>query len=705
MNERIKKLAELTLAGKMFPQPTKTEYDRMDYFLPKIERETKRICEYIENQEPVLNEYCALTGLLSFDGSCIGDAFNMSGHNGVFEMFPYFYLKSIDNLSVMEWQHASGDYKKVLAIGIDGIIAEIDESEKNHTEPEKLEFLQGLKRVCRSIIKWAHKCSAVAAKLAEETKNPNYRSNLSKLSVALLNVPQKGASSFYEALLCINLCYSFNPDSFGTLDRYIKAFYDNDIEKGVITCEQAKEYLQEFLLTPQARNTPGVHWTKGGQSHFCVGGYDKDGNDSYSDITKLIIESLMELPTYIPQITFRWTEKTPHEVFRYVMDCERKDRQKRIAFTNDQKRIKGYTQICKIPFEKAIEYTMVGCNEPTIPGSVSASTSKGNLLRSVETLFHKKTDLIKDVDSFDAFYAIFEKEMYADLDIIYDYDDKYNLYRAKDNSYVSSIFFNDCIDNAKSLTNGGGNTAISSPMILGIINVIDSLAVVKQFVFEEKRITMSKLTDALKSNWNGYEELLVLIKKKACFFGNDDELSNGVAGRVYESIYMYLKDKRTIFGYPIILGDHTGYNEHFKWFGEKTNATPDGRHKGDLMKYGLSQSAGYDRNGLTALLNSVANVDPNAIGCGSTVTNITVENEMVANDKYFEYLVSMMETYFKNGGMHFQLNYVSKEDLINAKKDPENHQNVRVRVTGFSEYFVKLQECFQDTIIERTTQK
>ena len=158
-----------------------------------------------------------------------------------------------------------------------------------------------------------------------------------------------------------------------------------------------------------------------------------------------------------------------------------------------------------------------------------------------------------------------------------------------------------------------------------------------------------------------------------------------------------------MFGYQWLIGDLLGYNEHHKWFGEKTKATPDGRFDGDMLKFGIGQSEGRDRNGLTALLNSIAKLDPNGISCGSTVTNISIDEQLVKDDDNFEKTVDMLETYFKNGGIHFQLTYVSKEDLIKAKETPENYGNLRVRVTGFSDYFVKLQESIQDDIIERTT--
>ena len=706
MNERIKKLTELTLNGDMYVAPVKTEFNREDLFLSKTEREVRRLCEYIKNQQPKLSEYSKMTGFFRCDSSIVGDAFTRVGHKETEEAMSNFFLKPIDNLSTMEWQHATADYKKVLEKGINGIIGEIDESLKIHKKQEEKDFLNGIKKVAEALIEWAHICSQKAVKLAAEVTDIEHKENLIRLSKALLNVPENKPSGFYEAVLSIYVCFSADPDSVGTLDRYLTPFYRYDIENGTITREEAKEYLQElFLMIQAATNAGNVNFTRGGESHFCIGGYLADGSDGFNEVSYLIVESLMELPTYIPQVTLRWTEKTPHEVLRFMMNAERNDKNKRIAFTNDEKRIKCYTEICGIPYERAVSYTMVGCNEPAFLGAITGSNSKGNILKPIEMLFHEKSEIIINAKSFDEFYVIFEKELFSDLKKIYDYDDKYNLLRARDINYLSSLFFNGCIENAKSLTQGGGDVVIASPMLIGITNVIDSLITVKQFVFDEKLFTMQRLADALKADWRGYEDLRAVIIKKGKFFGNDDVLSNSVAQRLYKSFYNYLKDKRNVFGYHWLIGDLLGYNEHHKWFGEKTKSTPDGRFAGDLLKFGIGQSEGRDRNGLTALLNAIALLDKNAISCGSTVTNISLDEQLIKNDEYFEKTVDMFETYFKNGGVHFQLTYVSKEDLLAAKENPENYGNLRVRVTGFSDYFVKLNDSIQDDIIERTVQK
>lgn len=708
MNERIEKLLNLTLEGKMYVDAIETKFDREDLFLTKQKMESKRICEYLLNQEPKISEYSKMTGFFRFDNSVVGTAFQRSGHAATDALMKEFFRKPVGNLSAFEWQHATPDYRKVLSVGIKGIIEEIDKSLEIHNSGEEAEFLSSLKDVALALVGWAHKCSKRAKEFAQNVKDKQNKSNLIIMAEVLERIPYAPPKNLYEAILCVYICYGATMDSPGALDRFFRSFYKNDIEKGVITNDEAKEYLQEFFLMLQATkhpDIPGQMFTVGSESHFCVGGYLSDGSDGFDEFSHLVVESLMELPIYNPQMTFRWTKKTPREVFRYMMDCERKDNNKRLAFTNDDKRIKCYTEICGIEYEKAVEYTTTGCNEPAFLGSITGSNSKINLLRCVETLFHSKSDEIVNTKSFDEFYNVFEKELFSDLSIALDYDDKYNLQRAKDINYISTLFFNDCIEKATSLTRGGGESVVASPMLMGITNVIDSLSIVNQFVFEEKIMTMKEIINAVCNNWEGYGDEHAIIMKKGNFFGNNDKISNDAARRLYKSFYDFYKDRTNVFGYHWLVGDLTGQFNHGKQFGEATKATPDGRFNGDLIKFGLGQSEGKDRQGLSSLLYAIATIDPTGIGCGSTVTNILIDEQLVKNDDNFEKTVALFETYFKLGGVHFQLTYVSKEDLLNARTTPENYKNLRVRVSGFSDYFINLQDGLQLDIIERTNKK
>ncbi len=708
-SERIQELTKKTLKGEMFTTPVPVEFDRMDIFLSKQKMESKRVCDYILKQEPKITPYSRFTGFFRFDGTVVGDAFNVVGHTATERVMNLFYLKPVENLSTMEWQHATVEYRKVLAKGILGMIEEIDESLKVHEKPEEIEFLEALRSIAVTIIEWAKLCSEKVRIFAEKIEEENNRKNLLKLADALLRVPANKPQSFYEAVLTVYICFSADPDSVGTLDRYLNSFYEADIASGSLTRDEAKEYLQELFLMLQAATSPASpNFTRGGQSHFCIGGYLPNGEDGFTDLSHLILEALIELPTYIPEVTLRWTKKLAKEHFRFALDCERKDPNKRIAFQNDEPRIKCYTEIGGLSYEKAVSYTTVGCNEPAFPGTTSGSTSTANFARSMEILFHQRADTIRKAADFDEFYAAYEQVLFEEMDKIRAYDDMFNKERAKDISYISSLFFNGCIENARSLTQGGdrGNEPnLSGASLIGIPNVLDSLIVVKQFVFEENLLTMEELIDALEKNWEGYEDIRTVILKKGDFFGNDTARSNGIANRLYTSLYHHLTGVKNAFGYQWLVGDLIGYKPHHSYFGAAMEATPDGRKRGDSLKFGLGQGEGKDRNGLTALLNSVAKADPTGIGCGQTITNLMLDEQLVKNDESFEKTVDMLEAYFKNGGVHFQLNYVSAEDLKKAKVAPDAFKTMRVRVSGFSDYFVKLDDAIQDDIIERTSLK
>ena len=703
MIDRIKKLTEKTIKGEMWIEHTDTEYDREDIFLSPLTMNAKRTYEYILNQKPFINECTAFTGFLGFRGNVMGDNFTRCGHVNYKEMDRLFYNQPIDSLVTWEFQHSVADFEKVIRIGINGFREEIQEAMKTHKDAERLEFLSALELMTKAMEGWAEKCHTEAKKQADEAKNEETANMLYKLANALKKVPMNPAETFYEAILSLYFTYAFVPDSIGCIDRYLYPFYKKEIEAGTLTEEEAKAYLQELFLMLQARiHISSDRFTRGGESHFCIGGYLENGEDSFNELSKLIVDSLMELPTWIPQISLRWTKKTPSDVLKYMMDCERKDPNKRIAFVNDESRIKALMEFGDFPFELACKYTMVGCNEPQLPGGIFLGGCDTNGLKPVEHTFFNRTEAITNAKSFDEFYAIFEEELFKVMDKILEYYNNFQSVRARDKNYVGSMFYEGAIERAKSITEGGSKNAIASIQIFGISNVIDSLTVVKQFVYDNKTISMGELVSALSANWNEYENLRNIILKKAEFFGNDTDISNEIADRYADSLKKYLKDIKSDLGHKFMIGNLIGYNQHNKWFGAGTKATPDGRFDGDSMNFGIGQSEGKDREGISALLNSVAKLNSHTILCGSTVTNVLIDEQLIINDDNFEKTVKLFETYLRCGGLHFQLTYVSKEDLKAAKVSPDEYKNLRVRVSGFSDYFVRLNEDLQDEIIERT---
>lgn len=703
MNKRIESLLQKTIAGEMYVYPVKTDYDRCDLFLSPVKMSGKRVCEYIKNQEPLIFPESCFPGIITFDGSVEGNVFNRNGHKNFAIASENFYNKPVDNLLTFEWQHSAGDFGKIINIGINGIKDNIKKSTEIHKDnANAIEFLETQTDICDSIIEWAKKCSKKAIMISKSISDKTYKRNLKRLSMSLKNVPENPASNFYEAILSLCICFGLLPDSIGLIDRYLYPFYKSDIDRDILSKEEAAEYLQELFLMIQGRtHISSDRFYRGGESHFCVGGYLENGEDGFNELSKLIVDSLIELPTWIPQISLRWTPKTPHEVLRYMMDCERKDSNKRIAFVNDEPRIKGLMKYTGLSYKRAVNYTMIGCNEIALPGGIVFGFDPMNIVRCVQnTFFNRSNDIIK-AKTFDEFYDIFQEEMFKDL---YEADKiglGFQTIRSRDCNLVSNMLIDGCIENAKSVTQGGTDTYIAVGLLIGISNVIDSLSVTKQLVFDEKQITMKQLIEALQNNWNSFEELREYILKKGVFFGNDEACSNDIAHRFFKSLDKW-NDGNNYLRKKLVFGNLVGYNQHHKFFGDNTKATPDGRFDGDMISFGIGQSEGKDRNGLTALLSSVAKCDTYSILTGPSVTNILLDEQLVKNDENFEKLVYLFETYFKMGGTHFQLTYVSKEDLINAKKSPDKYKNLRVRVSGFSDYFVFLNEGLQDEIIQRT---
>lgn len=703
MNERIAALADRTVRGEMYVHPVKTEYDAADLALSERKRSAKRVCEYILNQEPLITEDSCFTGLIKFDGSVEGDIFGRAGFSHFAELRAKYYNRPIENLLTFEWQHSVGNFERIIKNGLCGIKSDIVASKHSHADDaDAVEFLDTQTDFCNAVIGYAHKCAARVADASVSVTDGERKKNLLRLSDALKRVPEFPAAGFYEAVLSLYFVYGYIPDSIGLIDRYLYPYFKQDIACGNITRDEAKAYLQELFLMLQARiSIKSDRFYRGGETHFCIGGYTPEGEDGFNELSRLIVEALMELPTWIPQISLRWTKKTPRETFAFMLDCERKDTNKRIAFVNDEPRIKGLTEYAGFSYPEAVSYTMMGCNELAMPGGMVLGFDPFNIAHSLEgTFFGRRSDILAARD-FAEFFAVYREELFHDLDRANTIGKMLQDERSRDTCIVSNIFIDGCIENAKSITKGGGTKFIAVGLPIGLTTVIDSLTVIKQFVYDEQVMDMAELCRALDANWKGYETQRLMILQKTKFFGNDEDVSNGIARKLLSLLRVWNTGDNYL-GKKWLFGNLIGYNEHHKFFGEGLFATPDGRFAGDPISFGIGQSNGKDRNDLTALLNSIATCDPDAVLTGPSVTNLTIEEELIKNDKSFEKLVCLLETYFRQGGTHFQLTYASKEDLIRAQSDPDSYKHLRVRVSGFADYFVNLNQALQDDVIRRT---
>ena len=703
MEKRIQTLLELSNVQDIYPAPVATAYDRIIECEPDPVVDALKFAAYMQNQTVVTEPQLRLPGMFRFNGSFRGDLFQRPGYPRWREIAALFYLKPYKNFVTFEWEHSVLDYKLILENGLDGLLKKIEKSEETHAgDKERLDYLRALKIVCNGMIAWCERLASGFEAAAKTAPDAARRRELTDTAAACRRSPRFPAQSFREAITAVSICFHFNPDSIGLIDRYLYPYYTRDLQSGKITKAEAKSLLQEFFINIKA-NTPYFSGNagKGGESHFALGGYGEDMNDCWNELSELILESLLELPMCCPQISLRHTKKTPFSVLYKLLDYERRDSYKRIAFVADEPRIEAFTKILGLPLSFAVNYTTVGCNETAFPGGVDFSGAHINIVRSVDTLLNERRKEFAACATYKEFFALFQSILKDTVNEALYYQNLFNAARSKDIDVISSLFMPGCIESAKSATQGGAKRLSANLNMNGLMCVIDSISIIKQLVYDEKRVSAQELCELLDNDW-GDGELRAYVLNRGKFFGNNDEHSESVAISVTNALCEIISPLSEIFGHKLLVGCFEGYNPHSAWFGAVTPATPDGRKRGEPFMIGVGQWHGRDKNGLTSLLLSVAHIDPSKILTGSLVFNVALDPSMVQNDEKFLKTAALFETFLNEGGVQFQVNHVSRETLLQAEKTPENYGSLRVRVSGFSAYYTKLFPELRNEILKRT---
>ena len=704
LSPRIQRLQDRALDHDVFPKAVPVKYDPADLQLPEPVRIGKRLKEYLAAQPVAIRADEELVGWLPFDGSVESDLYRRTGHRAFNTKAWNYYCKPQDNLAIFEWQHTCADFPKIVTRGLRGIRADIAASRVRWTgDKERLDYLRGLDLALDGIEARAKNCAAECRRLAANEADAARRQTLLDMAARCERVPLEPARTFVEGVQSVFFCYDFLSDAIGRLDQYLKDLYFTDLAAGRITREQAGDYLQELFVFIDA-HTPHAssNYDKGGESHMTVGGQNPDGTDGWTDFSKLVVESLMACNLKRPEMSFRWHAGTTRETLRFVLDCERRDPNMRIAFDGDIRRVKALVERSGFPVEVARNYCITGCNEPTFMGGVSFGGFHMNAVRCLERVFTvRRADALACKD-WPAFRDLFVEELNHDLGEALAWSKKFNALRAEDCNVLSALFLVGCVENAKSPTRGGATRSCPVIDLLGTPNLIDSLCVVRQFVFEEKRCTMAELIAALDADWVGYEKLRGEIRVHGKFYGSNDPFSNEMAQFYDRALARFAEGKRDYFGLPLLFGNHTGYNDNSTKFGRLTGATPDGRRKGEYLSFGSGPTNGHAPDGATSVLLAAAKMDPTGVMCGTSILNLSLPEASVTDDRVFEKVVALVETYFREGGLHLQMNHTARETLLDAQKHPENYPNLRVRVSGFSGYFVRFPKTIQDEIIART---
>jgi formate C-acetyltransferase len=264
---------------------------------------------------------------------------------------------------------------------------------------------------------------------------------------------------------------------------------------------------------------------------------------------------------------------------------------------------------------------------------------------------------------------------------------------------LRSCLIEGCLEKGRDYRNGGPVYNHGQILAEGIADTGDSLYAIKKLVYDEKKYTMSELVEALHADFVGYDKLYHDFK--CCDkFGNDIEEVDVITTRALNRFFTVLKRNNTYRG-GVFTGGCSTFNRA-AGYGMKTAALPNGKRKGEpLLADSIAATPGRDVNGPTAHIKSVLRYH-HTDACSGFVFQNKFEKKMFNSEKGRASFIALAKAFFAGGGQQYTITVVSPEDLVDAKKHPENHRNLIVRVGGYSDYFVNLSDELQNNVIERT---
>ena len=592
----------------------------------------------------------------------------------------------------------------------------------------KDEQLQGMDISCDAVIIFAERHADLAEKMAAEEKDEKRKAELLKIADVCRWVPAHAPRDFWEAvqmywfvhLATITELNGWDAMSPGHLDQHLGPFYEKGIADGTLTRDEAKELLACLFI--KVNNTPappkvGVTAKESGTyndfTNINLAGLKRDGTDGSNEVTYICLELFNELRLLQPQGNIQVSERTPDNVIRAAARVFRNGMGYPSVFNADMV-IQEQMRVGK-SLEDAREGGTSGCIETGCSGKEAyllhgyLNTPKlleYALTNGVDMLTGKqvsiKTGELSDFKTFDDLYAAFEKQMAYVVDTKIGVDN-YLRYQYATNmaaTYLSCVI-NDCIKNGKDYYNGGPRYNSDYIQCCGIGTITDSLSAIKKHVYDEGTYTLQELVDAMKANWEGHEAMRLTLWNKTPFFGNDDDYADDIMRRVYDSLFRNIDGKHSILGptYHLNMLSTTCHN----YFGQKLAATPNGRFSGMPESDGTSPSHGADRHGPTAVVKSLGKMDQ--VKSGGTLLNQRFLPSVLAGEEGIEGVKNLIRAYFKLGGHHIQFNVVDEATLRDAQAHPDNYRGLLVRVAGYSDYFVDLDNYQQEEIIARNAQE
>ena len=674
--------------------------------------------------------------------------------------------------------HVTVKYWAVLETGFEGIMEKAQKeldgcSVGDGNYARKSHFLEAVILSCKAVIDYAGRYAKLAQEMAAQTSDPVRKQELFVIAENCSRVPAKGAQNFYEAcqsfwfvqqlLQMESSGHSISP---GRFDQYMYPYYKKDMEAGTITREFAQELmdciwvkLNDLNKCRDAASAEGF----AGYSLFqnlIAGGQNKEGEDVTNDLSVMCIQASMHVHLPAPSLSVRVWNGSPHEFLIKAAELTRTGIGLP-AYYNDEVIIPAL-QNRGLSLEDAREYNIIGCVEPQKAGKTEGwhDAAFFNMCRPLELVFSNGMDKgemvgiptgdVTQMKTFDEFFDAYKKQMEYCISLLVNADNAIDVAHAERCPLpFLSCMIDDCLKEGKSVQEGGAVYNFTGPQGFGIANMADGLFAIRKLVYEDKKVSMKELKEALAWNYDkgldaqsagDMTEMIMKAMQKAgrnvdastaegllkTFmgmkpgeqktqrfkeihdmidevpkFGNDipevDYFAREVAYTYSKPLQKYNNPRGGKFQaglYPVSANVPLG---------GQTGATPDGRYAHTPVADGVSPSAGKDVKGPTAAATSVSRLDHFIVSNG-TLFNQKFHPSALSGREGLEKFVALIRGYFDQKGMHMQFNVVDRQTLLDAQEHPEKYKHLVVRVAGYSALFTTLSRSLQDDIIRRTEQ-
>jgi formate C-acetyltransferase len=442
-----------------------------------------------------------------------------------------------------------------------------------------------------------------------------------------------------------------------------------------------------------------------------LGGLTPDGEDATNEMDYLIIEAQRRVRMIQPTLSILYHDKLPEELLLRSTELVRTGLGMP-AFFNANLNIESLMSY-GASLEDARNQCQIGCVERGFSHGAAPMLGGGiNMPKMLELALHDgkdpfsgkqvgpKTGNPENFTSFQELADAIKKQLQYFMPRYADYEYTGHAINAQyfPTPFVSALV-DDCITKGLDVSSGGARYYMAGFGPVGVIDLGDSLAAIKKYVFEEKRLSMGELLKALEDNFQGYEEMHKLLLN-APKYGNDDDYADNIVREWYDIFYDEHQKLRDHLG-----GELRPFTISVSWhspLGAKTNALPSGRKAGMPLADGsVSSSQGYDKNGPTALTRSASRAI-DMVKYFSSLLNMKFHPSPLSTTDGLRKLIALIKTYLQMGGHHIQFNVVSAETLKDAQMYPEKYKDLIIRVAGFSAYFIHLDPVIQSEIISRT---